>query len=77
MILRPRMIPSSRDSPWVQKALSSAKNLLKAKLKKPSLPKALQASEGQEPILKVFIQEENRVEEMKLEDYIKMLWLER
>lgn len=39
--------------------------------KKPSLPKALQASDGQEPSLKVFIQEENRVEEMKLEDYIK------
>ncbi|MFY9278329.1 MAG: SpoIID/LytB domain-containing protein [Caldicoprobacterales bacterium] len=39
--------------------------------KKPSLPKALEASEGQEPSLKVFINEENRVEEMKLEDYIK------
>ena len=32
--------------------------------KKPSLPKALQASQGQETSLKVFIKDENRVEEM-------------
>ncbi len=38
---------------------------------KPALPKALGAAEGQEPSLKVFIKDENRTQEMKLEEYIQ------
>lgn len=39
--------------------------------KKPALPKALGVAEGQEPSLKVFIKDENRTQEMKLEEYIQ------
>ncbi|NLJ40270.1 MAG: SpoIID/LytB domain-containing protein [Clostridiales bacterium] len=38
--------------------------------KKPALPKALNATDGQEPSLQVFIKEDNNVQEMKLEEYI-------
>lgn len=38
---------------------------------KPKLPEILGAGQGQEPNLKVFIKDENRVQEMKMEEYIK------
>ena len=37
---------------------------------KPPLPKALNAQEGQEPSLKVYIVDEGKTEEMKFEDYV-------
>lgn len=63
--------PIDRDPMKRSEDISPGKNLPKQTAKKPSLPKDLGAAEGQEPSLKVFIKDENRVQEMKLEDYIK------
>lgn len=38
---------------------------------KPALPKTLGAKDGQEPSLKVFIKDEDRIQEMKMEEYIE------
>lgn len=49
----------------------SQKEKLSEETKRPALPKQLQAQEGVEPKLKVYMHDTGKVEEMDFEDYVK------
>lgn len=50
---------------------TQTKKAVEDQAQKPKIPKILGAGEGQEPNLKVFIKDENRTQEMKMEEYIE------